>query len=187
MGLAGEAGKEDGIASIVDRIATLAVVLTEAIQGSDSSSLGRTMLGLESAASSLQQAVDGISASFTGNMDGISAGLNPVIENLASLSAALADPDGTVMAILDSDGEVYENLVSSLQSVSATLRHLEAASAHVPAQFPQISAALTDLQGVLRRTEDVLAAIANNPILRRGIPERPEPGPGGASGRNLEF
>jgi phospholipid/cholesterol/gamma-HCH transport system substrate-binding protein len=65
MGLAGEAGKEDGIASIVDRIATLAVVLTEAIQGSDSSSLGRTMLGLESASSSLQQAVDGISASFT--------------------------------------------------------------------------------------------------------------------------
>jgi len=100
------------------------------------------------------------------------------------LARGLADPNGTIMRALDGEGPIYNELVSMLGSVSGILEDLNRSTHVIPSQLPVI---LNDLSISLRDLQDLLVAISNNPLLKGGIPERVETGPGGASQRNLEF
>jgi phospholipid/cholesterol/gamma-HCH transport system substrate-binding protein len=115
------------------------------------------------------------------------AQVEPVLTNLNALSAKLSDPDGSVMAILDSEGEVYADLIASLDAISGTLRNLEKTSEFIPTQLPQAAAVLADLHTALKTAEDVLIALTNNPLLKKGIPERKETRAGGTRPRDVEF
>jgi len=46
---------------------------------------------------------------------------------------------------------------------------------------------INNVNGSLRTVQDVLISVANNPLLKGGIPEHKETGPGAASPRNMEF
>jgi phospholipid/cholesterol/gamma-HCH transport system substrate-binding protein len=69
------------------------------------------------------------------------------------------------------------DLVKTLDSLSGIMRNLEKTTDFVPAQ----------LQAVLISVEDVLLALTNNPLLKRGVPERRETNTGGSYTRDLEF
>ena len=107
--------------------------------------------------------------------------------NLSELSAGLSDPDGTIMSILDSEGDVYTDLIASLDAISGTLRNLEKTSDFIPSQLPQVALLLADLHTALRTAEDVLIALTNNPLLKGGIPQRKETRAGGVRPRDVEF
>ena len=186
-GLAAPARRDEGIGAIVERVASLLYVLNEAFEGTERTSLGRTLLNVEASAAALRQTVEGLSVGVGENLELIMAQLEPTLAGIRALSEGLADPDGAVMAILDGEGEVYAGLVSSVEAIAGTLRNLETATGLIPAQLPQVTALLIDLQMVLRTAEDVLVALTNNPLLRRGVPERRETGPGGGFTRDLEF
>jgi phospholipid/cholesterol/gamma-HCH transport system substrate-binding protein len=113
--------------------------------------------------------------------------LRPILANLEKVSADIAAPGGTVASVLDGKGEVYTNLVSSLNSVSATLRNLEKATGFIPAQLPQVAAMITELRTVLGSVDQVLVALINNPLLKNGVPGRVETQPTGTSLRDINF
>jgi phospholipid/cholesterol/gamma-HCH transport system substrate-binding protein len=90
---------------------------------------------------------------------------------LSLLSAELVKPEGTVMKVLDGEGAVYADLEASLHAVSETMKNLEKISAFLPSQLPQVAALLSELRTALKTAEDVLIALTNNPLLKKGIPK----------------
>jgi phospholipid/cholesterol/gamma-HCH transport system substrate-binding protein len=88
--------------------------------------------------------------------------------------AQLNEPDGLLYTLLDTDGEVYTSLVEALGSVSGILENLDRTAAFIPGQLPQVAGLITELRITLRTAEDALTAVVNHPLLRGGVPERPE-------------
>lgn len=113
--------------------------------------------------------------------------INLITKQISSVADQVANPSGTVMSLLDGEGPVYEGLASSITSISGVIDSLDKTAEYIPAQMPQITVIINELNSTLRSVQDVLTAVANNPLLRGGIPERVETGPGGASPRNLGF
>ncbi|MCL1836468.1 MAG: MlaD family protein [Treponema sp.] len=187
IGLAARPERDDGInnimistGSLLTKLNELVADLQEAFEGSDRTSLGRTLGGFESTMTGLQELPGGIEDA----LDAILRQVDPILANLQVLSDGLVEPDGTIMAILDSEGDVYGRLTSSLDGLSGTLRNLEKMTDPVSAQLTGIFA---DLQTALTSIQDILVSIANNPLLKRGIPERAETKVGGAHARDADF
>ena len=117
----------------------------------------------------------------------ITTSLVPVMENLDFIARGAAKPTGTVMTILDGDGAFYSSIEDAIVSLAGIIQNLNNVSEFLPGQVPQIAVLINQLNTSLLTVQDVLIAVSNNPLLKGGIPERKETGPGGASPRNLEF
>ena len=188
-GLAMRPERDDSINNIMNRAGTLLTTLNETLielQGSGNSDLGRAVRNVEQSTANLSRTIDELPKELMASLTGLIAQIDPVLENLNRFSASLANPDGTVMAVLESD-EIYAGLTDSLASISATLRNLEKTSEFIPAQLPQVAVLLADLHTTLKTAEDVLVALTNNPLLKRGVPEHQETRAGGSRPRDLEF
>jgi phospholipid/cholesterol/gamma-HCH transport system substrate-binding protein len=131
--------------------------------------------------------VPGIVEDLQGSLDAILTDVRPVIKNLETLSATLADPDGAIAMVLDSEGAVYTSLEDSLKSVSGTLRNLERTTDFIPTQLPQIAALIMELREVLQTAESVLISLTNNPLLKKGIPAQVKTETSGTSSRDIRF
>ncbi|MDR1636330.1 MAG: MlaD family protein [Treponema sp.] len=207
-GLAAIPLRDDSISLILSRAGTLLDnvnqvlnQLESAFAGTSETVLGRTLEDVEKAVAGVQEITTGLPgilnstsgnlnstlASVTASLNGVLADLQPILGNLESFSGMLISPEGTVSSVLDTEGPVYSNLVSSLESVSVTLKNLEKTSAYLPLQMPQIAATVNELRSALEKAQDVLTALTNNPILRKGIPPRVETEPTGTSLRDIDF
>jgi phospholipid/cholesterol/gamma-HCH transport system substrate-binding protein len=193
-GLAVRPERDDSINNIMNRAGAVLATLNdalldiqEAITGTDRTDMGRIIRNVERSTAGLPAIVDKVPKDVEETLDTLMAQLDPILKNLRGLSDKLADPDGSVMAILDSEGSVYTDLTASLDAISGTLRNLEKTSEFIPTQLPQVAAVLSDIHTALKTAEDVLIALTNNPLLKRGIPERKETRAGGARPRDLEF
>jgi phospholipid/cholesterol/gamma-HCH transport system substrate-binding protein len=152
----------------------------------------------------MEETIRGAS-SLVGNVD---AGLRPSLENaeqsteqsgriavqaeaaiadLKTLTAALANPDGAELRMLDANGPVYTNLERSLNAISGTLESLEVTADALPSQMSQVAALILNLRAALESAEDVIVALKNNPLLKNGIPNRDRGGTGGTSPRDIAF
>jgi len=114
------------------------------------------------------------------NVEGITSHINYVL-------GGVANPSGPVMTAIGEDGTLYTNLEASLESLSGIINSLDETAEYLPAQLPQVVIFINELNTAIRTLQDVLTAIGNNPLLKGGMPERLEAGPGGASPRNMEF
>jgi phospholipid/cholesterol/gamma-HCH transport system substrate-binding protein len=178
------------VSEVLNDIAALSKDLSEAIEGTGDTPLGRTLANIEETTRGLTELPAGIQDSLDqvlGTVDRLVGDLRPILANLRLLSDELSDPQGTVAQVLDAEGPVYANLVSTLESVSGTLKSLEKTAAYVPAQLPHITVMLMEVQGVLRSVEDVLTALLNNPLLKNGVGNRVENQPTGTGLRDLAF
>jgi phospholipid/cholesterol/gamma-HCH transport system substrate-binding protein len=183
-GLVQRPDRDDSILNIINSVGTtiadinsLVADVQEALKGTDKTSLGRTMGSVEAAAAELQKI----------EVEELMAQLTPAVANLLELSVRMADPNGSLAKVLDSEGNVYTDITSSLNAISATLQNLEKTSDFIPAQLPQVAVIINDLHSALEVFEDVLVALTNNPLLKQGVPERKETRTGGAQTRDLEF
>ena len=198
LGLAVEPQQGDSISVIMNRVDSvleevqgILANMNEAFgEGSDAteigmiaSSLRRTLTGVET----LPHAVEETISALAMTIDGISAELAPILGNINVLTAELADPDGFIFTVLDAEGEVYAYLVESLGHISSMLENLERATAFIPAQLPQVAGLIMDLRVTMQSAEEVLVALTNNPLLRRGVPGRLESESAGTSPRNIRF
>ena len=132
----------------------------------------------------VSELLDTINISLAGSAGAEDLSLGQILLNIEKAAAGLADPDGTIMRILDGDGPVYNDLTAIINSLSGILEDVNRTTDVLPAQLPII---LNNLNTTLIDLQDVLTAAANNPLLRGGVPQRTETGPGGAGSRNLEF
>jgi len=117
----------------------------------------------------------------------ITTSLVPIIRNFESISYQASAPGGTIMNILDGDGAFYTGLEDSIVSLSGIISDLNKITEFFPPQLPQIAVLISQVNTSLLSLQDILVSVANNPLLRGGIPQRIETGPGGASPRNLDF
>jgi phospholipid/cholesterol/gamma-HCH transport system substrate-binding protein len=193
-GMAVRPDRDDSLNQIINRAGTLLATLNEvlvevqdAFVGTNRTSLGRTMGEVEMAASGLRVMAEELPQDLESALTGITGQLDPILANLNQLSLKLADPDGSIMSLLDSEGAIYTDLTASLDSISGILRNLEKTSEFIPAQLPQIAVLLADLHTSLTSVQDVLIALTNNPLLKGGIPKHTETRAGGTRPRDLEF
>ena len=193
-GLALRPERDDSLNNIINRAGTLLATLNDtlievqdAFVGTDQTSLGRTMGEVEMAAGGLRAMAEKLPDDLEVSLDRIMNQLEPILENLNQLSVKLSDPEGAVMAVLDSDGAVYTDLTASLNAISGTLRNLEKTSEFIPTQLPQVAMLISELHTALGTAEQVLIALSNNPLLKRGIPPQREIKTGGSRPRDLEF
>jgi phospholipid/cholesterol/gamma-HCH transport system substrate-binding protein len=186
--------RDDTINIIMNRVNTVLDTLNgtlmdvqEAFVGTERTALGRAMTDVEMAASGLNVMSQQLPTSLDEMVSGIMSELGPILANLNALTTKLADPQGSVMSVLDAEGDIYTDLLASLDAISGTLRNLERTSEFIPSQLPQVAALISDLHTTLKTAEDVLTSLTNNPLLKRGIPERRETRTGGARPRDLDF
>jgi len=166
----------DAISNIVNQVNTLLDTINISLIGSggaDDPSLRQIINNVEKATADIVELAQSLSLQ-----------LDPILNNIDSVTGRLSDPSGTVMSILDSENSVYNDLTASLDSISSILNNIEKTSDLFPSHLPSL---LADLNSALRSAQDVLIALTNNPLLRKGVPERTETGPAGANPRNLEF
>jgi phospholipid/cholesterol/gamma-HCH transport system substrate-binding protein len=196
-GLASLPPQSDSIAILVSRANTLldninrvGIEVEEAFTGTDETALGRVVGKAEGTLRDLSGAgidISRVTNELSGALATIVRDIQPVIANLETLSASLADPNSSVAAVLDVTGEVYSSLTDSLNAVSGTLRNLEKTTAFIPPQLPQVAALIGQLRDILGTAEDVLISLTNNPLLKGGIPVHGSTQSGGASSRDVSF
>jgi len=152
-------------------------------------SIGNIVNQVNSILDTINQALTGANGedslvNIVGNVEGVTANLNsltrelndqlkPLISNLELFTAGISDPKGP--------------LNEGIKSLAGIIENLNKTSEFIPAQLPQIAVAVNELNIVLRQVQDVLTSVANNPLLKNGIPEQNETGPTGASPRDQKF
>ena len=110
--------------------------------------------------------------------------VKPILADINAITSELNEPDSLLYSIMDTDKEVYTSLVDSLVSLSSILDNLDKTTALLPGQVPAL---LSDLRVTLKTAEDVLTALTNNPLLKKGVPDRPGSHGEGANPRNIPF
>ena len=191
QGLAIEPQHDDSISLLMNRMSSILAQIDEAFgPGTDATEIGKVVRSIQkilSGAEDLPDTVDRTVATVIKTIEDLQAELNPILANINALTSELNDPDGMLYTVLDTDKDVYTNLVSSLKSVSSILENLDKTTAFIPGQLPQLAGLITDLRVTMKSAEDVLIALTNNPLLRKGIPDRPESQSGGTSPRDIRF
>lgn len=182
-GFADPPKQEDGINlllsqanSVMENLNATLVTVTSAFQGTDKSSLGRTLSGLENTVGSIKTLPDTLNTTL--------AGVQPILSDVKSLSSQLADPQGLVGSTLAGKGDVYTNLVATLQSISASLHNVERMTDLLPSQVPGL---VSELRTVIISAEDTITALNNNPLLKGGIPQKVQVQSGATNPRNVTF
>ena len=195
QGLAIEPRHDDSISLIMNRASsvldelnrTLAYVNEAFGTGSDETEIGRIVGNLHRASETLPRTIEETIVDLAKTIESLNAELAPILANVNVITGELVDPDSVLLTVLNTEGEVYTNLLESLNSVSGILQNLDRAAAFVPAQLPQVAGLILDLRTTMKTAEDVLVALTNNPLLRRGVPGRPETQPAGTGPRNIRF
>ena len=179
--------KDDTISNLLaqaNKILTNTASVTNRI---DDALSGKGDAPLTNTVHSVEKATENISAiSGTINRD-----LSDITKNLKDLTEALSiaakSPQGAVPALVDPDGKIFPKISELLEHTSSTLENLEKATAALPSQVPQISSLISEVQIALQDAEDVMEALKNNPLLKKGVPERINTETTGTNPRNIEF
>ncbi|MDR1373569.1 MAG: MlaD family protein [Treponema sp.] len=183
MGLAQVPPKNDSISnllaqttSIMNNLNGTLAEVRSAITGTDATTLGRTLGGVETAVDSIN-----------GGLQPVLADIRRITSDLEQFTGKLDEPGGIVSAAFGPGGDAYANLEASLKSVSGILRNLEQTTDYLPQEMPQIVGLVAELRRTLASVEDVLAALLNNPLLKNGVPERVQVESNGTSPRGIQF
>ncbi len=186
-GLVNVPKKDDTISNIIAQAnkimantASISGRIDDALAGKGDAPLTNTMHSVEFATGNLS-IITGI----------IKSDILEITTNLKTLSGALSaaanSPQGAVPALVDPDGQIFPKLAEILDHTSKSIENLEKATAALPSQVPQISSLISELQIALQDAEDVMNALKNNPLLKKGVPERINTETTGTNPRDIEF
>jgi len=205
----------DSIVNIINQVSELLVNLNKAFEGTEDSQelvLGQILYDLAGTMHNinlltgtlpgqLMEIITPIPDQIFGVVDSLTEQLNPSLANLAKITEQVidiadtvtditqqaSDPSGVIMTFLEGEGPIYGSIVSAVSSLAGIVESLDKTAEFIPAQLPQIAGIIGEVNTVMRSVQDILISVANNPLLRGGIPERTETGPVGANPRNLGF
>jgi len=119
--------------------------------------------------------VETTTAGLTSLAQSLNDRISPILSNVQNVTEDL------------SEGSLSASITSTLESLAGVIENLDKTSAFIPAQLPQIGVLINEVNGALRTAQGVLTSIENNPLLKGGVPEHRETGPGAVSPRNMEF
>jgi len=189
-GLADKPETNDSINNIINNVSMMLDTVNRSLaglEGADELTLGQIIIGLNDTVKSISTRIDPILSGLQTTVGDLSGQFSPVMTNIQTLTDQMANPSGTVMSILDAEGPVFTGIAEVLESLSGIAQNLEKTAEFIPAQLPQLSLLISDLQSAIVEIEKMVIALNNNPLLRGGVPELKETGPGAATPRDLEF
>ena len=184
QGLVIETPSGDSLGDLMANVNSLLVNLNQALgTGTEETELGqmigslnRTLAGVETLPGTLE-----------GMLNNIMREVKPILASIDDLLAELTEPDGLLYSVLDTDKDVYPNLVKILESVSDMVKNLDRTIAFIPGQLPQVAGILMDLRVTLKTAEDTMTAVLNNPLLKGGVPKRLETQSNDTRPRDIRF
>lgn len=195
-GLAAIPTQDDSITLLINRVNVLledidrlVIIVEDALKGTDSTRLGRIFREMEATISQVQ----GLSGTVNQDLNEVLievhqllGELHPIIANVDTLSYKVVEPEGLVSRVLDTkdSGSVYASLESSLKAVSRILGNLDKTSDLLPREAAGL---LMEVRTTLKTLEDVLVALTNNPLLKKGIPTQVQTQSPGTSPRDIAF
>lgn len=109
------------------------------------------------------------------NLNGITGNIEHLtsqIQDPKGLVPKLLDPQGSLKTLLDDKNALYDQLTQILTQVNSTLSEVKGLAGYLNRSTPQISGLMEDTKSALRKTDDVLTGLSNNPLLKDGIPQK---------------
>ncbi len=135
--------------------------------------------------------------SLLAETEALLASIRPMVEDASAFTAELRRPEGIIPRLIgphgslatlfDDDDRLFTQVEAMLISLNDTMEELNELTRYFGRQAPQLAGLLEEGRDALAVGQDVLIGLRNNPLLRRGIPERPEPQGGFESLREAEF
>jgi len=178
--------RDDNIGNIISQVSITLGKLNEALgEGPDRNQLKTIVNSIVTSITTIQGTIEKLSGDL--DIQRLMGELVPAIANFRQLSDRIKEPDNSIMSFLNSQGDIYGNLVKTLDAASGTLQQLEGTTGDIHSQTPQIAASLDKLLSALKSVNQVLESVKNNPLLKGGVPEQTETRAGGSSARNMEF
>ena len=192
QGLAAEIHHDDSISILLNRVNSVIGNLDEALgHGTDETEIGMivgslriTLTGVETLPQTIEDTIADLMTKLEPTLETVNNVLGGLIVSITEILENINEPGGLLSMVLDSEDDIYLHLVSSLGSISSILDNLDRTVAR---ELPQVSVLISELRMTLNTAEDVLTALTNNPLLRRGIPERVENQSGAANPRGVRF
>ena len=182
---------------ILEEVNTLLTTLNGALKGNQETAVGRivqslerTMTGVEAIPGTVDSTILGVKGdldSVISLVENLKGQVDPILADLNGVTSRLNDPNGLVASALDGQGPVYANIKAALDALTGTIQNLEKTTSLLPGELSQVAGLLTDVRIALKGAQDVLTALANNPLLKGGIPEHVETPSGGGNVRNIQF
>jgi len=134
-----------------------------------------------------KQTIDQDVSKILGNVDKIALNIEELTADPTGLAVELIDPKGSIATLLNDNNALYDNILQSIENVNAIVAELEEFAAFLTGMKPQISGILEEGRTTVNEAQDVIEALKNNPLLKRGIQE-PREQPTTTSGyRDEEF
>ncbi len=177
-------------------IVTINRTLTEvnrALAGQSSGPAGKIVSELSSAASRADAMIANLSRQSEELLDSV----NAIARNIESFTSEIEDPTGLVPRLFDAKGSLktllddknalYSRIASSVSELQKAMQNIQGITAALNREMPSISLTIEEGRAAIKQAQDVLTGLKNNPLLRGGIPERPERQPPGESLREGSF
>jgi phospholipid/cholesterol/gamma-HCH transport system substrate-binding protein len=178
--------RDDGISNIISQVSITLGKLNEALgEGGEDNKLKIIVDSIVMSITEIQGLIEKLSGDL--DIESLMVEITPAIANFRRLTDKINDPDNSIMSFLNSEGDIHDNLVKTLEAASGTLQELEGTAGDIHSQTPQLAASLGRLLTALRSANQVLESVKNNPLLRGGIPRQAETSAGGSGARDMEF
>ncbi len=120
----------------------------------------------------------GVIGDLSTNLDVISENLKEMtgsLKNTQGLAKRLLDPQGSIDTFLNDSNELYNQVDSALKNVNAIILQLKSFAEFINNTRPQVTTILEQGGETLSSARDVLEAAKNNPLLKGGVPPKPDP------------
>ncbi|MBO7582302.1 MAG: MCE family protein [Treponema sp.] len=162
------------VTSLINHIDELVQQINELIAGNEEIPLAKTI-------NNVNRILRQVSALLAGDesvpMASIVNDLNTTVDTLNSIlsdvNGLTADPQGLVPKLLETEESkgTFDKLYAALDT---TIQDLNGISGSLDSEMPQVSILLAQVQTLLKQVQDVMVGLKNNPLLKKGVPERTE-------------
>lgn len=122
----------------------------------------------------------GVVGDFSANLDAISQNIKEMtadLKNTQGLAKRLLDPKGSVDTFLNDSNELYNQVDTALKNANGIITQLRSFVDYINGTRGTVSSILEKGSTTLDSANDVLEAAKNNPLLKGGVPPRPQPTP----------
>ena len=103
--------------------------------------------------------------------------LNEILADVDNITSDIgnltSDPQGLIPKLLESEESkgTFDKLYATIDT---TIQDLSGISGSLDSEMPQVSILLAQVQTLLKQVQDVMTGLKNNPLLKKGVPERTE-------------
>ena len=160
--------------SLVNHIDELIQQINQLIAGNDQLPLAQTINNVNTILRQVSALLSGDesvpAAAIINDLNTTVDSLNSILDDVGNLTS---DPQGLVPKLLETEESkgTFDKLYAALDT---TIQDLNGISGSLDSEMPQVSILLSQVQTLLKQIQDVMVGLKNNPLLKKGVPERSE-------------